>query len=143
MAHGILISDQEFINDLIGVNLKAFLGCKLAVINKLEKFKALIDLDPTYDLIICMSTLENRDIVKAISHLCAEQIPEAFVIFLGHHNEAISSRSHHTLKNHNDVMGLVKLSSELLRVTLETLDLPPRFVPLSKRPFQAFCSLHS
>lgn len=119
MAHGILISDHDFLNDLIEVNLRAFLSCKLAVIKKLEKFKVLIEIDPTYDLIICMTTLENKDIVKAISHACNEYLPKAYVIFIGHHNENLSSRSHHSFRNHHDVMGLVRLCSELLKMEID------------------------
>lgn len=120
MAHGILVSDSTFLNDLIKLNMSALAGCKLAVVSDIEKLKTLLEIDPTYDVIVAMTTLGNREIVKTVTNLCLELLPEAHVFFMGHHNEQMPSRQFHTIKNHNDVIQLVKVAGEVLKIKLAT-----------------------
>lgn len=118
MAHGILISDDTFLNEHIKLNMSALAGCKLAVVADIEKFKTLVEIDPTYEVVVSMTTLGNREIIKVVSKLCMELLPDSQVFFMGHHNEQMPSRQFHSIKNHNDVIQLVKLAGEVLKIKL-------------------------
>lgn len=121
MAHGILLSDQDFINDLIKVNLHAFLGCKLAVVNSLEKFQTLLELDSTCDIVIAMTSVQNRDVSKSVIKLCVEFVPDAFVLLLGYTDAVFPSRNFFSIKNNFDVLQLTKKAAEFLKVKLDSL----------------------
>ena len=117
MAHGVLISDEDFLNDLIKINMSAFSGCKMAVVQDLEKLTTLFEIDPTYDIVISMTTLKNKDIAKSVIATCTKLIPNASLIFMGDHSETGLSRNIHTIRNHYDVMSLVKIVSEIFKIT--------------------------
>jgi hypothetical protein len=116
MAHGILLSDQDFINDLIKINFQAVLGCKLAVVNTLDKMQTLLELDSTHDVIIAMTSIGNRDISKVVIKLCTDYVPEAHVFLLGHTTEDLPSRQFHSFKNTLDVLELTKKATEILNI---------------------------
>ena len=66
MAHGLLISDHQLLNDLYHLNLKAYVDLGLTTKTSLDEALKIIELDAYGDIIITLSQIDGVDAGVAV-----------------------------------------------------------------------------
>ncbi|MDH4467115.1 MAG: hypothetical protein QE271_03585 [Bacteriovoracaceae bacterium] len=106
MSHGIMVCDVPFYRDLTKVNVHAFLACKLVCIEKLEKLSTVLEIDQSYEFLISVTTLNNRDITNDVIKIKNSLLPKAPLIFLGHWDNPQAEIGH--IKSPFDQIEMIK-----------------------------------
>jgi hypothetical protein len=133
MSHALLVSDHQFLNETLKVNLQSYLSCKLVVIADLSQLKQLLSIDQTYDFILCLTSLAKKDITKDVSKIKDQFIKNAPLIFLGHLNTPLPAT--HNLVNPFDILSLIRLIAKELKWSAQDLINRPsaEYIPVSLR----------
>lgn len=84
MSQGIMICDIALYRDLTKVNINAFLASKLNWVDSIAKLELMLSLDQTYEFIISLAALGNKDIVAQVIKIKEKFLPKAPVVFIGH-----------------------------------------------------------
>lgn len=113
MAHAILISDHDFLNDTMKVNLQSYLSCKIVIIKEVQRLRLLLEIDQTYDFILCLTSVAKRDVSKEVYKIKSELLPHCPLFFLGHLEKAIEGTFH--LQNPFEVLSLVRTIAKELK----------------------------
>jgi HD-GYP domain-containing protein (c-di-GMP phosphodiesterase class II) len=116
MEHGLLITDMGLMGDLIKLNLRATIGCKVKVVNHLDNFKDLLSIENKYKVIIAHTTLGNKDIVDKVIELCLEKIPHVAIVFMGHLGQDCNAKNVFHIPHYEDVSSLVSLVAKILKL---------------------------
>jgi response regulator RpfG family c-di-GMP phosphodiesterase len=79
----ILISDHPFLNDTLKVNLQSCLSCKVVIIKDTKAFEQLVTLDQTYDFVLSLANIANKNIAKEVYQIHQKYIKNSPLLFLG------------------------------------------------------------
>lgn len=136
MSQAILISDNEVINSLYEVNLRAYVGTNVTIKKTLAAAVELISHSPNVDLIICFSHFNgsNNAIEKLQAKLQSSNIKIPMII-LGELETVISNSLN--IKNKYDIKGLLQATARVLEVSAKEMAgmSVPQFFPIPLKLF--------
>jgi DNA-binding NtrC family response regulator len=115
MSQAILISDNQVINSLYEVNLRAYVGTNVTIKDSLKSAAKLLEQSPNIDAIICFNELNSKENVidKFHEFLQANNL-EIPVIVLG--EPGITLANSIIIKNKYDIQSLLKSMAKILEV---------------------------
>jgi HD-GYP domain-containing protein (c-di-GMP phosphodiesterase class II) len=131
MSQAILISDNQVINSLYEVNLRAYVGTNVTIKDSLKSAAKLLEQSPNIDAIICFNELNSKENVidKFHEFLQANNL-EIPVIVLG--EPGITLANSIIIKNKYDIQSLLKSMAKILEVTAKDMAAKevPNFFPI-------------
>lgn len=142
MSQAILISDNEVINSLYEINLKAYVDTNVTIKKTLEGAIKLIEQMPNVDLILCFKVLkgENNAIQKIHDFLVQNKLSIPLVI-LGEVPEK-SFDDAIVVKNKYDIQSMLRAVAKILQITAKDMAMKkvPQYFPI---PLRLFISLET
>jgi HD-GYP domain-containing protein (c-di-GMP phosphodiesterase class II) len=132
MAHGLLISDHDLINDLYHFNLKAYVDLGLTTKNSLDEGLKLIELEAYGDIIITLSQIDGRDAALEVINLLEKIGKDVPVIVIGAKSQVSNTGRVSTLPANLNIPLIVKKCAEILGITAQDMMLKsvPDFYPM-------------
>jgi HD-GYP domain-containing protein (c-di-GMP phosphodiesterase class II) len=126
MSQAILISDNQVINSLYEVNLRAYVGTNVTVKESLDAAMSLIEHSPNIDAVICFRELNNEDnaIDKFHTYLTEKGLTIPVIVLGSPANKIANSI---VISNKYDIKGLLKAMAKILEITAQ--DMANRQVP--------------
>lgn len=121
MAHGLLISDKNLINDLYAFNLKAYVDLGLTIKSSLEEALKVIELEAHGDIIITLSQIDGVDAGKEVVELLNRTGSQTPVIMVGERSEVSQSDRVFSLPPNLNIPLMVKKCAEILGVTAQDM----------------------
>ena len=145
MSQAILISDNEVINSLYEVNLRAYVATNVTIKNSLEGAIDLIDHSPNIDAIICFSELgssTNKKTLEDLKSFLAQKALSIPLIILG--NTKISIEKSIVINNKYDIQSMLKAMAKILQITAKDManKAVPKYFPIPIRLFKEIESAH-
>ncbi len=126
MSQAILISDNEVINSLYEVNLRAYVATNVTIKDSLSAAKDLIEHSPNIDVVICFRELNKKDnAIESFLEYLNDNSLRIPIIVLGEPAEKIGSTI--IIKNKYDIKGLLRSVAKILEITAK--DMAEREVP--------------
>lgn len=143
MSQAILISDNEVINSLYEVNLRAYVATNVTIKDSLDKAIELIEHSPNIDAIICFRELNNKD--NAIEHFhnfLNDKGLDIPIVVLGEPNVPLKNSI--IIKNKYDIKGLLMAMAKILEVSAKEMASMqvPKFFPIPLRLFSQIDTSH-
>ena len=140
MAHGLLISDHEILNDLYHLNLKAFVDLGLTTKTSLEDALKIIELDAYGDIIITLSQINGEDAALAITELLEKKGVDVPVVVIGERSQISNTAKVSTLPANLNIPVLIKKCAEILGVTAKDMagKAVPEYYPIPISLMEAF-----
>ena len=126
MSQVILISDNEVINSLYEVNLRAYVATNVTIKKSLSAARGLIEQSPNIDAVICFRELNDKDNVidKFHEYLISKSLSIP-VIVLGTPNVPLGNSI--VISNKYDIQGLLQAMAKILEISAK--DMADRVVP--------------
>jgi hypothetical protein len=121
MAHGLLISDHELINDLYKFNLAAFVDLSLTAKENLNDALQIIELGAHGDVVICLSTIAGEDAAFQVYQKLKESNSAAQLVIIGSRSQANSQEGVITLPPDMNIPTLIKTCASILGVTAKDM----------------------
>lgn len=126
MSQAILISDNEVINNLYEVNLRAYVATNVTIKKSLAEAIELIKLSPNIDAVICFRELNKEDnAIEKFHQFLYEYTLSIPVIVLGEPNKPLANSI--VIKNKYDIKGLLQAMAKILEITAK--DMAQKEVP--------------
>jgi HD-GYP domain-containing protein (c-di-GMP phosphodiesterase class II) len=126
MSQAILISDNEVINSLYEVNLRAYVATNLTIKKSLADAIELIKHSPNIDMVICFRELnKEQDAIGQFHSFLKEAKLSIPVIVLGEPKETIPHCI--VIKNKYDIKSLLQAMAKILEITAK--DMAQKQVP--------------
>lgn len=143
MSQVILISDNEVINSLYEVNLRAYVGTNVTVKRSLHEAMKLIMLSPNVDAVICFRALNNEDntIEKFHEFITTEGLVIPVVV-LGEPKKPLSNTI--VIKNKYDIQSLLRSVAKVLEITAKDMAQlqVPKYFPVPLKLFSQLKKSH-
>ena len=139
MSHAILISNNEVVNNLYEVNLRAYVGASVTIKKTLKGAISLLEQVPHVDAIICFKELnEKESAIEKLTSFLEEKSLKIPVIVLG--EPAGKLKNTISLKNRYDIRGLLRAMAKILEITAKDMAerSVPKYFPI---PIKLFSSL--
>lgn len=131
MSQAILISDNEVINSLYEVNLRAYVATNVTIKRSLDDAMKLLEHAPNTDVVICFRELNSEDnaIERFQEFLNINELTIP-VIVLGEPNTPINNSI--IIKNKYDIKALLQSMAKILQITAKQMaDLQvPKYFPI-------------
>jgi HD-GYP domain-containing protein (c-di-GMP phosphodiesterase class II) len=143
MSQAILISDNEVINSLYEVNLRAYVATNVTIKSSLNAAMDLLEHSPNIDAVICFRELNSEDNAISKFHEFLDSkglsIP---VIVLG--EPAKSLKDCIVLSNKYDIKGLLQAMAKILELTAEDMVkvVVPKYFPVPINLFSQIDQTH-
>lgn len=131
MSQAILISNNQVINSLYEVNLRAYVATNVTIKESLQSAAKLIEQSPNIDAIICFNELNDKENAIDKFHLFLKErqlsIP---VIVLGEPGVKVANSI--IIKNKYDIQSLLKSMAKILEITAKDMAEKevPKFFPI-------------
>lgn len=129
MSQAILISDNEVINNLYEVNLRAYVATNVTIKKSLDEAIELIKLSPNIDAVICFRELNKNDnAIENFHRFLFEYTLTIPVVVLGEPNKPLANSI--VLKNKYDIKGLLQAMAKILEISahdMATKEVPKYF----------------
>ncbi len=131
MSQVILISDNEVINNLYEVNLRAYVATNVTIKKSLDEAIELIKLSPNIDAVICFRELNKND--NAIENFHKFLFEYTFtipVVVLGEPNKPLANSI--VLNNKYDIKGLLQAMAKILEISAKDMATKevPKYFPI-------------
>ena len=139
MSQAILISDNQVINSLYEVNLRAYVATNVTIKESLDDAMNLIEQSPNIDAVICFRELNNEDnAIDKFHTFLQEKSLDIPVIVLGEPAKKLNKSI--VLNNKYDIKGLLKAMAKILEITAEEMSkkIVPKYFPV---PINLFSNL--
>lgn len=121
MAHGLLISDHQLLNDLYHLNLKSYVDLGLTNKSSLDDALKIIELGAHGEIIITLSQIGGRDAAQEVVELLESKKMDIPVVVIGERSQVSNTASVHTLPANLNIQVLVKKCAEILGVTAKDM----------------------
>lgn len=131
MSQAILISDNQVINSLYEVNLRAYVATNVTIKDSLKSAAKLLEQSPNIDAIICFNDLNEKENAIDIFHeFLKSQGLEIPVIVLGEPGVQLANSI--IIKNKYDIQSLLKSMAKILEITAQHMATMavPKFFPI-------------
>lgn len=131
MSQAILISDNEVINNLYEVNLRAYVATNVTIKKSLQEAIDLIKLSPNIDAVICFRELNKEDnAIEKFHQFLFESTLDIPVVVLGEPNRPLANSI--VIKNKYDIKGLLQAMAKILEITAKDMAQKevPRYFPI-------------
>ena len=140
MAHGLLISDHELLNDLYGFNLQAYVDLSLTIKDSIDEALQIIELGASGEVIICLSQIGGRDVALEVHEKMAASDSKATLIIIGSKSKLSGSDGIITLPPNMNIGQLVKTCAKVLGVTAQDMIKKPvpAYYPVPLTILQSF-----
>jgi len=136
MSQAILISDNEVINSLYEVNLRAYVATNVTIKNSFESALRLLEESPNIDAVICFRKLKSdqTDVKDFRAALVAKKL-NIPLILLGGEEETIQNTI--IIKNRYDIKSLLQAMAKILQITAKDMAAleVPKYFPIPLRLF--------
>lgn len=141
MSQAILISDNEVINSLYEVNLRAYVATNVTIKPNFETALRLLEESPNIDAVISFRELDSADgdILKFIESLKERGLKVPLIILGGDDNNYENTV---VIKNRYDIKSLLQGMAKILQITakdMAALEVPEYF-PIPLRLFKSMKS---
>ncbi|MBC74726.1 MAG: hypothetical protein CME64_01805 [Halobacteriovoraceae bacterium] len=139
MSHAILISNNEVVNNLYEVNLRAYVGVSVTIKKNLAGAIALMEQVPHVDAIICFKELnEKESAIEKLMGFLDEKSLRVPVIVLGEPAGKLPKTI--SLRNRYDIKGLLQSMAKILQITAKDMaeKSVPKYFPI---PIKLFASI--
>ena len=131
MSQAILISDNEVINNLYEVNLRAYVATNVTIKKSLDEAIELLKLSPNIDVVICFRELNKNDnAIENFHRFLFEYTLTIPVIVLGEPNKPLANSI--VIKNKYDIKGLLQAMAKILEVSAKDMasKVVPKYFPI-------------
>lgn len=126
MSHALLVSDNQTLNNLYAVNLNAYVATNVTIKTKYKEAKQLLELNPNFDVVICLDNKKHRgELSKIFSHIKEMDKPIP-VILVGTKREVVES-NFIAIPNQYALKEIVRTVAKILQITAK--DMVAREVP--------------
>lgn len=116
MSQALLISDNEIVNSMYEVNLRAYVATNVTIKESLTKAQELLELTANFDAIICFKELlKNEEELKGFLHFLNEKSIDLPLIVLGDLKEELPNSI--MVKNKYNIKMLLQSMAKILDVT--------------------------
>ena len=143
MRQAILISDNEVVNSLYEVNLRAYVGVNVTVKSTVESAIDLINQNPNIDAIICFNKINKTDnAVQMIYDTLAKIKVSIPIIGMGVTNIDIPNSL--LIKNKYDIKALLQSMAKVMEVTAKEMAnmSVPKYFPIPLKLFSQIEKSH-
>lgn len=134
MSHALLISENQTLNNLYSVNLNAYVATNVTVKTSYKDAFKLIEINPNFDVIICLDNKKKREEISEIFNLIKSLDNIIPVIFVGTKTEMIES-NFIAIPNQYSLKEIVRSVAKILQVTAKDMagkEVPKYFpIPVS------------
>ena len=131
MSQAILISNNQVINSLYEVNLRAYVGTNVTIKDSLNSAAKLLEQSPNIDAIICFNELNLKEnAIDNFHEFLKENQLQIPVIVLGEPGVTLANTI--IIKNKYDIQSLLKSMAKILEVTAKDMSEleVPNFFPI-------------
>ena len=125
MSQALLLSDNQIINDILTVNLLAYVDTNLTIKSNLEEASQLIKLNPNFNYVISLSNLANESSARLLHDFMVEQDITVPMIVLGsgdHFPEDVT-----IVQNIFDIKMIIRTAAKIMEITAK--DMSKKQVP--------------
>lgn len=120
MSQAILISDNEVINSLYEVNLRAYVATNVTIKNSLDGAIKLIEQSPNIDVVICYSELTSKEnSLGQLQKYFEEKGLRIPIIVLGESKKKVKNAINIT--NKYDIQSLLRAMAKVLQITAQEM----------------------
>jgi response regulator RpfG family c-di-GMP phosphodiesterase len=143
MSQAILISENEVINSLYEVNLRAYVATNVTIKKSLEAAKELIEHSPNIDAIICFAENDKKGKkIEDFQAFLSEQNLNIPILILGETELSISNSIN--IKNRYDMKTILMSMAKILEVGAKEMASMqvPKFFPIPLKLFSQIDSSH-
>lgn len=141
MSQAILISDNEVINHLYELNLRAYVATNVTIKKNLKEAIDLIKLSPNIDAVICFRELDSEhNAIERFNQFLYEFSLSIPVIILGEPTTPLKNSI--VIKNKYDIKSLLQAMAKILEITAQDMAKKevPQYFPI---PVKLLCELDS
>lgn len=136
MAQALVLSDNEIVNGIYAVNLEVYLGTNATVLDNLDSALKLLELNPNFDIIVCLSLIDGVDCAIALRDYLKANNLDIPLIVIGRQSEIDESEAQVLPASYN-IKSLIRTAAKILNITAkEMASRPvPDFFPVSTKIF--------
>lgn len=136
MAQALVVSDNEVLNGLYAVNLDVYLATSTSAQDNIDQAIKLIELNPNFDVIICLCLIDGRDAAVEISAYLKQQRLDIPMVVIGRQSE-IDPNLAVILPASFNIKTLVKSCAKILGITAKDMaEKPvPTYYPIPLKVF--------
>lgn len=124
MAQALVVSDNEVLNGLYAVNLEAYLATSTSAQDNIDQAIKLIELNPNFDIIICLCLIDGRDAAVELTNYLKEKRLEIPMVVIGRQSE-IDERLAVVLPSSFNIKTLIKSCAKILGITAKDMAQKP------------------
>jgi len=131
MSQAILISNNEVINHLYEVNLRAYVATNVTIKKSFESAVKLIEQSPNIDVVICFGEVnKSKDVIGAFQNYLSDKDLSIPLIILGETKKTYKNSI--TIKNKYDIKRLLQSLAKILEVSAKEMSQysVPDFFPI-------------
>lgn len=143
MSQAILISDNEVINSLYEVNLRAYVATNVTIKKSLDATIDLIEQSPNIDAIICFAELNKKgNGIKFFQEFLEERKLNIPILILGESDIEVPNSI--LIKNRYDIKSILQAMAKILEVSAKEMASMrvPQFFPIPLKLFSQIDSSH-
>lgn len=136
MSQAILISDNEVINSLYELNLRAYVATNVTIKNSVDGAIKLIEQSPNIDAIICFRELNKKDnSVDSMHKFLNEKGLRIPIVLLGEPGTEVKDTI--VIKNKYDIRSLLRAMAKILEITAKDMAQKevPKYFPIPIKLF--------
>ncbi len=136
MSQALLISDNEVVNSLYEVNLKAYVAMNVSIKKNLSGAMELLGHAPNFDAIICFSeTINNHKKGDHFISQIQDKLPHIPIIILGQFEGELKNGI--SIKNKYDIKTLLQSMAKILEISAKEMASMsmPKFFPIPLKLF--------
>lgn len=140
MSNALLISDKILLNDLYSLNLKVYVDTNITIKDDFADACAFLEHDPEFDAIICLTTLDGKDVIHEVIEVVKKLKKKTPLILVGKSDHVKYEGNIMDLQDKLDLKGLVRTVSCSLGVTAREMaeKIVPTFYPIPSRLLKSF-----
>lgn len=146
MGHILLVSDNEVINSIYLVNLKAYVGANVTVKDSAEEAIKLLEVGADLDAILSFSKIKNEETSRIIFDYLKEHKSNLPFVLVGKKNGF--SEDVKNISSIFDIKGMVRTVAKILQITAKEMaeTSVPEFYPIPLKLFigmgKSYCDVY-
>lgn len=143
MSQAILISDNEVINSLYELNLRAYVATNVTVKKSIDGAIKLVEQSPNIDAIICFRELNNKDnSFEKLKLFLTEKSLAIPMVVMGEPGTALANAI--VIKNKYDIKSLLRSMAKILEITAKDMadKEVPQYFPIPLKLFSQIETSH-
>lgn len=131
MSHALLVSNNQTLNNLYTVNLNAYVATNVTIKTKYKEAKQLLELNPNFDVVICLDNKKHRDELSQVLSQINEMDKPTPIILVGTKSEVVES-NFMAIPNQYAIKEIIRAVAKILQITAKDMAAKevPKYFPI-------------